>query len=360
MNALLLEPLDVLYLRGNKLFGDAGSHGEALMPPWPSLAAGALRSRLMAAGSSLESLAEFRLTHFGLARRSTADATLEALWPLPADVVVNNDDLSAATYLRPQPLPSGLCSSYPLAQLPTLCADKPAKPIGGLWLNGIGITAWLAGQPIENAHLVRSSDLWKLDSRLGIALDAEKRSAADGMIYTSEAVALQPGVGFVTAYAGHGAALQDGDLVRLGGDGRAARVHRTSLTLPATDWARIKREGRYRLILTTPGIFAAGWQPEGLPGQLVAASVSRADTISGWDLSTGQSKAGQRIAPTGQPKPAQRIAPTGSVYWYQLDDKLADLEKLQQLTDNGIFINDPMRRAEGFNHCRIAPWAKEN
>ena len=40
MNALFLEPHDVLYLRGNKLFGDAGAHGEALMPPWPSMAAG--------------------------------------------------------------------------------------------------------------------------------------------------------------------------------------------------------------------------------------------------------------------------------------------------------------------------------
>ena len=43
--SLFIEPLDVLILRGNKLFADAGSHGEALMPPWPSVAAGALRSR---------------------------------------------------------------------------------------------------------------------------------------------------------------------------------------------------------------------------------------------------------------------------------------------------------------------------
>ncbi len=30
-----IEPLDVLFLRGNKLFGDPGSHGESLIPPWP-------------------------------------------------------------------------------------------------------------------------------------------------------------------------------------------------------------------------------------------------------------------------------------------------------------------------------------
>lgn len=40
-----LEPLDVLFLRGNKLFGDPGSYGASLVPPWPSVAAGALLYR---------------------------------------------------------------------------------------------------------------------------------------------------------------------------------------------------------------------------------------------------------------------------------------------------------------------------
>ena len=30
-----IEPLDVLFLRGNQLFGDPGSYGECLVPPWP-------------------------------------------------------------------------------------------------------------------------------------------------------------------------------------------------------------------------------------------------------------------------------------------------------------------------------------
>jgi len=54
---LFLQPLDVLYLRGNRLFGAAGDHGEALMPPWPSLAAGAIRSHMLA--SSKVDLAAF-------------------------------------------------------------------------------------------------------------------------------------------------------------------------------------------------------------------------------------------------------------------------------------------------------------
>ena len=35
MKSVFIEPLDVLVLRGNKLFGDPGSYGESLVPPWP-------------------------------------------------------------------------------------------------------------------------------------------------------------------------------------------------------------------------------------------------------------------------------------------------------------------------------------
>ena len=346
-NTLFLEPLDVLYLHGNKLFGAAGDHGESLMPPWPSLAAGAIRSRLMAEGETLESLAPFRLTRFGLARQ-TKDGEVEALWPLPADVIVTEDDLSGATFLRPTAPPAGIASSHALALLPALCAAKPGKPVSGLWLNGPGIAAWLAGQPIRPAHLLRSGELWQSDPRLGIALDPTTRSAAKGKIYSTETVALREKVGFIASSSGHQRRLADGDLVRLGGDGRAAKVSRVSAAQPLTDWARIEREGRFRLILTSPGIFPDGWQPAGVAGDLLAASVSRAETISGWDLITGR------------PKPAQRIAPTGSVYWYACRDQLADLATLKSLADNGLPIDDPSRRAEGFNHCHVAPWAEEN
>ena len=345
MNAhtLFIEPLDVLYLRGNKLFGGAGDHGESLMPPWPSMAAGALRSRLMAEGETLVSLAQFHLNRFGVARKNK-HGKVEILWPLPADVIVTNDDLSEATYLRPTAPPTGLASSHALPLWPALCASKPGKPQNGLWLNEQGIAAWLSGHPITRSHLLRSSELWQTDSRLGIELDSTARSAKKGKIYTTETVALRDNVGFITSSTGHQSALADGSLVRLGGDGRAAKISTISAPIPATDWAKIEREGRFRLILTTPGIFSAGWQPEDIPATLLAASVSRAETISGWDVELNK------------PKPAQRIVPTGSVYWY---GKLADPAALRLLADNGLPIDDPARRAEGFNHCHVAPWVEE-
>ncbi|MDP2824014.1 MAG: type III-B CRISPR module-associated Cmr3 family protein [Sulfuritalea sp.] len=342
MTTLFLEPLDVLYLRGNQHFGAAGAHGAALMPPWPSLAAGAIRSRLIAEGETVNTLSDFRLTHFGLAQ-TTADGHIEALLPLPADVMVTSEALDDARYATPTALPASVASSHALPQLPVFCLDKPVKPIGGLWLNAAGIAAWQAGTPLAARHLLRSNQLWQLDARLGIALDAQTRSAADGKIYTTEAVALHQGVGFVACYEGAPALPQD-CLVRLGGDGRGAVVRTPTFEFPQPDWARIVQERRFRLLLTTPGLFADGWKPAGIPATLVAASVNRADTISGWDVLTNQ------------PKAAQRVAPAGSVYWF--DDFTGDLAALQTLAQQGLPPADPARRAEGFGKLAIAAWPR--
>lgn len=348
MNTLFLEALDVLYLRGNQHFGSAGAHGAALMPPWPSLAAGAIRSRLMADGETVESLAGFRLTHFGLGQMSGASVA-EPLLPLPADVLVTADKtLDDARYARPSPLPTPIASSHVLQSLPAFALDKPAKPVGGLWLMAVGLRAWLAGQPVTATQLKRAGDLWRTDPRLGIALDPHKRSAAEGKIYTAEAVAMQQGIGLVVRYTG-APALPENSLVRLGGDGRGAVVRTPAFDFPQPDWARIEREGRFRLLLTTPGLFADGWRPAGVPGELVAACVNRAETVSGWDLAANKH--------SGHPKLAQRVAPAGSVYWY---GKLADVSALRAMADNGLPLDDAARRAEGFNHCIIAPWAEEN
>lgn len=343
MTSIFIEPLDVLYLRGNKLFADAGAHGEALMPPWPSLAAGAIRSRLMAEAATIVPPADFRLTQFGLARQLDGKV-IEQLWPLPADVIVSEElKLDDATYLRPTNAPTGIGSSYALPKLPTLQTAKPGKPVGGLWLNGDGINTWLAGRALNPKHFVRSGELWQTDPRLGITLDPATRSAADGKIYTTETIALQNGVGFHATYEGSTHHLPAESIVRLGGDGRGAVVRFVTPPTIAPDWTRIEKERRFRLMLTTPGLFSAGWQPDGISAMLVSASVSRAETVSGWDLVTNK------------PKPAQRVAPTGSVYWYE--NFTGDLAALKALALTGFPIADPARHAEGFGKLAIAPWA---
>lgn len=373
-----IEPLDVLYLRGNKLFGDGGAHGAALMPPWPSLAAGALRSRMLAdQGADLAAFAtgtatldpaltaclgtpsapgQFRIAALTLARRNNGQ--IEPCFPLPADVVIQGrDQEQQCHYLRPQKLSPKLAGSYPLPEWPTLATDQPAKPESGYWLNGAGLAAYLRGEPLLTAHLVKTSSLWRLDPRLGIALDGHSRTAAESRIYTAETVALCRDVGFLVGVQGAKGLLPADGLLRLGGDGRAAKLHLAPVQWPEPDWNRIERERCFRLILATPGLFEQGWRlpglnensvwhgPDGCTARLVSACVSRAEVISGWDLANWR------------PKAAQRVAPTGSMYGFR--NFTGDIAALREAMVQGLTDRlDPMRRAEGFNNLLIAAWPR--
>jgi CRISPR-associated protein Cmr3 len=368
-----IEPLDVLFLRGNKLFGDPGSYGESLVPPWPSAAAGALRSRMLVdAGIDLAAFAQgqiahpalgtpkapgdFAVTAFDVARR-LPDGTVQTLHPVPADLVLGEGAMpDTVTVRRVQPVApmAGLLSSAPLAQWPVLPQDDRAKPVGGRWLTQRGWAAYLEGKTPPADQFVTTGALWQLDSRVGVGLDAETRRAADGKLFTVQAVAFRPGVGFLASV--QGAQPPQAGLLRLGGDGRGAVLDIAKAYQPfQPDWAALARARRCRLVLTTPGLFAQGWALPGfdevtrrveLPGlsaRLVCATVPRAETVSGWDLVLRQ------------PKPAQRVAPAGSVYW--LDDLDTTPEALRNLAVRGLWpdgADNPSRRAEGFNRFTLA------
>ena len=383
-----IEPLDVLFLRGNKLFGDPGSHGESLVPPWPSAPAGALRSQLLAhEGVDLAAFAKgqvchpslgtptapgsFTLTAFTLARQ-LANGTLQTLHAMPADLVVTEKDIPPNSEagkgkakahhiqsLRPQAPHTGMIGSGGFAQVPVLAETERRKTDSGLWLNQAGWQRYLNGQlPNAEQDLVKTSELWAIDARVGIGLNADSRSADDGKLFTTQAVAFLPGVGFVVSV--RGATLPTQGTLRLGGDGRAASSKSVTHHAPQTDLQSIAAEGRCRIVLTTPGLFAQGWLPNGfhladdghhwltLPGvraRLVCATVPRSETISGWDLANWQ------------PKAALRSAPSGSVYW--LDQIQATPEALGKLADNGFWseaCEDTHRRAEGFNRFAFAAY----
>lgn len=375
-----MQPLDVLYLRGNKLFEGAGAHGQALMPPWPSVAAGALRSRMLAdaqmnfaafgRGEPIpdESLArslgtpahpgDFHITCFTIAQQ--LGNIVEPCIPLPADVVVCSEALDNATYLRPTAMNSAITGSYPLGRAPVLARSEAGKPITGLWLNTDGWRAYMAGRTLKPRHLLKREKLWQTDPRVGIALEAASGTAGSGMLYTAETVALARHTGFLAGIAGADGLVPESGLLRLGGDGHGATLSASLLQLPQPDWDHIADERRFRIVLATPGLFAAGWRlpgldsdnrwhgPGGITARLTSACVQRAEVVSGWDL-----------ARRG-PKPAQQIAPVGAVYF--LDELDGSAEVLRSLTEQGLWpliddnALDLARRAEGFNNVFIAAW----
>ena len=98
-----------------------------------------------------------------------------------------------------------------------------------------GIRAWQAGQALNASHWLPSSALWTLDSRLGIALEPGRNTVIDGQLYTSEAVALNEGIGFIARVQGADGVLPRTGILRFGGDGHAASLQSCTATLPAAD-----------------------------------------------------------------------------------------------------------------------------
>jgi CRISPR-associated protein Cmr3 len=364
-----IEPLDVLFLRGNKLFGDPGSYGESLIPPWPSVAAGAIRSRMLVdAGVDLTAFAagddphptlgtptklgSFMLQGFYMAQK--LNGKVEILVAPPADLLISRDDDGKLQVSRLTPQVIDLPSSFALPMLPVLAQSERKKVASGYWLTQAGWQAYLLGQTPTEKQLKHSSDLWGIDPRVGIGMSESTGSVEDGKLFSAQAVALKQDVGFVAAVTG---AFPPSDgLLRLGGDGRAASITDAKILMPEPDYGAIVASKRCRIVLTSPGLFTNGWLLPGvdsdnqfsfggITARLVSASVPRAETISGWDLARRQ------------PKPAQRVAPTGSVYW--LDDLQATPEQLRKLAENGLWselCEDAARRAEGFNRCVIGVW----
>jgi CRISPR-associated protein Cmr3 len=368
-----LEPLDLLVLRGNKLFGDPGSFGESLVPPWPSAAAGALRSWILA-GDGVDPAAfargdvrhpalgtptepgPFRLIAFQVARIGPSGA-VELLMEPPADLILSRDEGGALSLaaLAPQPLPAGLSASAPLPQLPVLGAAQRRKSVAGFWLTQQAVADYLQGRIPDPEDLIATTQLWKVDARIGVGLDPVQRRADDGKLFTTQVVGFRPETGFLVGI--DGAEPPPVGTLRFGGDGRAAAVRSDAFEPPMPDLSAIASAGRCRLLLTSPGLFPDGWRLPGVDadgrftlgdvrGRLVSAAVPRAQTVSGWDLANWQ------------PKPAQRAAPSGSVYW--LDQLEATAEALGKLAADGLWsepCQDPQRRAEGFNRFTFAVWS---
>jgi CRISPR-associated protein Cmr3 len=406
-----IRPTDTLFVRGNLAFGEAGEHGAGLMPPPPSLFAGALRSALL--GQDAQVLSEFmaigtragplrladerlhrclgtptapgafRLSWLGLAgRRRAAGPAVEALLPLPADLLWLGHE-SGFGRLLPRPLPAGLRSGGDLPLRATLQTPRQAKPEGGRYLSQAGLALHLHGGPRlpTAADAIEAGALHQRDPRLGIGLNADSRSVEEGLIYTTEGYAFSPAgklrkdgrrdaplfehTGFLVGIEGVDGLLPERGHLRLGGDGRSAEYERVRFHAPAADSAAIAKAGRFRLILQTPGLFgASGWLPPGCraepdgsqrlrgPGfaaRLACAAVGRREIVSGWDLHQWA------------PKPAEAAVPAGSVYWF--DHFEGDAGKLAEWAGGGLRPDTATaptpRHAEGWNQALLALWPQD-
>lgn len=387
-----VRPTDSLFLRGNLAFGDSGEHGSGLMPPPPSLFAGAFRSALL--GQNAAQLAafvdsgrctdpalaqclgtptepgDFALTWLSLAGEPSVGAAPQAIAALPADLLQLG---SAFCKLEPRALAAGVHASGELPLRATLVSAKQEKPAGGMYLRGQGLQQHLRGQVPEHAQSIAAKHLYQRDPRLGIGLNPDAHTAEEGLIYTTEGYAFGSAcsqredpreftsTGFLVGLQGVAGLLPAQGLLRLGGDGRSAQYRQVSFAPPAAGHT-LGSQRQFRLLLQTPALFSQGWLPEGVHRQedgvyrlrgngfdarLACAALGRRDIVSGWDLHAWA------------PKPAQAAAPAGSVYWF--DQLEGDIGKLAAWVENGLWPDtldstQRTRRAEGYNRALLGAW----
>ena len=389
-----VRPTDSLFVRGNLAFGDSGEHGSSLMPPPPSLFAGAFRSALLGKdGEQLTAFLEggrcshpalaqclgtpevpgdFRITWLTLAGDPGAGALPEPISPLPADLLMLGKNFAM---LEPREPAAGVQSAGDLPLRATLVSAKQEKPQGGIFLRSKGLSQHLQGQYPDQTHSLESKHLYQRDPRLGIGLNTDARTAEEGQIYTTEGFAFSPttndkekdstaptfvSTGFLVGIQGMADLLPAEGLLRLGGDGRSAHYRKVTLDAPAM--AKLPDAAvRFRLLLQTPALFTQGWLPEsvseqggsyrlqadGFSARLACAALGRRDIVSGWDLYHWK------------PKPAQAAVPAGSVYWF--DEFTGDADKLAAWVAKGLWPDDlntlqQTRRAEGYNRALLGAW----
>jgi len=140
----------------------------------------------------------------------------------------------------------------------------------------------------------------------------------------------------------------------LGGERRVVQWREVQFDLPnCPDAVRsvIKQTKRGRLMLATPGIFERGYLPtwvcQAVPGievRIVAAAVSRYQSISGWDYKKRE------------PKPSRRLAPAGSVYFFEIE---GDESAIDCFINNVWWrpISDAEQdRRDGFGVALVGVW----
>ena len=385
-----VRPTDSLFVRGNLAFGDSGEHGTGLMPPPPSLFAGAFRSCLLGRDASQlssflslgrcsdaalakclgtpDAPGEFSINWLSLAGEPGRGATPEPIAPLPADLLMLGKTFAT---LEPRAVAHGVQSAGDLPLRATLISAKQEKPSAGIYLSAKGFSQHLSGQHPEQAHSIESKHLHQRDPRLGIGLNSDAHTAEEGQIYTTEGFAFSPefgqtaakfaSTGFLVGLQGVADLLPVEGVLRLGGDGRSAHYRRVNFTAPVVPNLPGKAK-RFRLLLQTPALFTQGWLPEGVTRQgdgsyrlqgngfgarLACAALGRRDTVSGWDLFQWA------------PKPAQAAVPAGSVYWF--DEFDGDFGKLAAWVNQGMWSENlatlqQSRRAEGYNRALLAAW----
>mgnify|MGYP006425234293 CR=1 FL=1 len=329
-----LAPVDVLFFRDGRSF-ENGRVKSGL--PMPQTLAGALRTRLLTRlGCDFGKLNEAQKKGHGFAEAlrdqgdalaAVADLRVAGPWlayqdkgpilvPTPASLHREKGG-KALHRLDPltEPLPGWPPPTTTPGELRPLWLRKNVRsePADG-FLTWDGLHKFLKGAVPDSKDVVDSGDLYCFETRTGIAIKPGGTTVREGGIYTADFLRLKKDVVFRAEVSGLrgdlATALKNEDVLRWGGEGRLARLHKVRegpIRWPALSASAGPQQGDGATVLvTTPALLDGGWRAA--DWRLLAAAVADPVAVSGWDL-----------ARRG-PKATRFAVPAGSVFFFERDD----------------------------------------
>lgn len=341
MTWLFLTPGDVWLFRDGKPFSASEQHSaQSIFPPSSLTLQGVLRSHLgVVRGVRWDEYREQRTPHaqqvaksiglppssdhpgtlgqFSMAgpyvARWNEDGLIYRYFPLPADVVIS--DKGQVEILQPKPLDDAV-GNWPVEGMQAPWTDLPDvddKKTRGRWLREDSLHDYLNGAS-PSSELIKASDLYRTESRFGIAIDPEKGRAQESMLYRADFIRMEKDCGLLVEVPD--GLMPEKGMLAIGGERRSAYYETVApecVFASKVSWAETNGARRLKLIFLTPAYFSNGWWPldgwspffTGAIPELVAVALKRPLSIGGWDLARQEPRAMY-----------QYVAP-GSVFYFE-------------------------------------------
>jgi CRISPR-associated protein Cmr3 len=222
LQGFALEPLDTLLFRDGRPFdqSDEGlTETRSLFPPFPSIAAAALRARL-ARDKGWSGRGDWDKTitdvlgsgpfdaggcRFGppIVMAASPGVDYSAYFPCPAAIVGRTDPEDRGrlklAVLKPQSSPARLATDLGLKPSQLFCSvPNGYEPLDHYLINATGLRTFLGGADPDGDNCKHLDTLFKRQDRAGIKRDYATHGAAESMLYTASHV--RPMQGRVTRH----------------------------------------------------------------------------------------------------------------------------------------------------------------
>lgn len=362
---LVLNAIDTLMFRDGRPFNqnDAGaSEAVSVFPPYPPTLVGAVRAALWQGPQKGKWDAELLGDGTNWQADENRLGPLEfgaplllkdksPVFPVPLHIVEGKqkNGTTVRTLLAPG---TKMESDLGQARFP-VAKDKKLegiKPIEDRWVTAKEMEKILAGGVPDEDDLIKRTDLWQTEPRVGVGIDVgvdakEKRTrtTTDGNLYMATHVRMRDDVSLYLSVDGWQGTAFNKAMRPLAGEHRMAEIRAgDAVSLPTKP--KGLTDGKYCVVLLSPLVLDAmpetgekNWQ--GLPGELVSACLGKPVVIGGWD------------SRCKQPIPLRQCIPAGSVFFMQGDDSAA-------LDHHGRHIGKSTEW--GFGQILIGKWQENN